>query len=61
MAPTTKVASERLPGRKKEKQRITVLACENSEGSEKYELMIIGNAHKPRAFRKRTGSDQGQI
>ena len=59
MVPTTTVAAERLPGRKEEKQRKTVLACANADGSEKCELMIIGNARKPRAFNNRTGSDLG--
>lgn len=59
MAPTTTVAAAKLAGRKKEKERISVLACANAEGSEKFELMIIGKSRKPRAFKKRTGSELG--
>ena len=59
MAPTSTIAVEMLPVRKKEKQRFTVLACANADGSEKFDLMIIGNANKPRAFNKRTGFELG--
>ena len=58
-APTSTIAVEMLPGRKKEKQRFTVLAYANSDGSEKFDLTILGIANKPRAFNKRTGFELG--
>ena len=52
LAPDTTVATKGLPGWKKMKDRITLLICANDEGSEKMELMIIGNALRPRPFKK---------
>lgn len=53
MAPEKAVALHALPGRKKQKNRFTVLVCCNADGSEKYELMFTGNAERPRAFEKK--------
>lgn len=59
MAPTQTIALERVQGRKKAKDRITVLPCSNMDGSEKIELLFIGTAAKPRAFKKKSGSELG--
>lgn len=47
MEPNVILEIERMPGRKKTKERIPVLVCWNRDGSDKYELMIIGTPLKP--------------
>ena len=59
MAPDVTIAEERIPGRKKAKERLSVLACANEEGSERIPLMFIRTAWKPRAFKKKTGTEIG--
>lgn len=59
MAPDRTIAMERLPGLKKEKVRLTYLACCNATGSEKIPLMCIGKANKPRCFKKKSGAELG--
>lgn len=59
MAPDRTIASERLPGRKCEKVRLTYLACCNADGSERLPLMCIGKAKKPRCFKKQEGQQLG--
>lgn len=53
------VATRELLGRKKAKERFTFLVCSNADGTDKYELMIIGTAWKPRPFKKRSGHEPG--
>lgn len=48
-----------VSGHKKEKSRLTFLACCNSDGSEKMPLMIIGHAERPRPFGRKYGRDLG--
>ena len=59
IVPGVKVATQRLPGRKKAKEHISVLSFTNAGESEKCEFMIIGSAWKPRPFKKKTGSEFG--
>ena len=59
LAPEKTIARERLPGRKKEKARLTYLACCNATGTEKLPLMCIGKAARPRCFEKRSGLELG--
>ena len=53
MAPDKTIYTERLPGRKKTKDRISLLFCCNADGSHKFEVMIIGKSRQPRAFKKK--------
>lgn len=39
------------PGYKKNKERITILACSNASGTHKLPLMCIGKSAKPRAIK----------
>uniref|UniRef100_A0A0K8V8A3 Jerky-like n=2 Tax=Bactrocera latifrons TaxID=174628 RepID=A0A0K8V8A3_BACLA len=39
------------PGRKREKQRVTFLACTNAIGMHKVKLFVIGKAKNPRSFK----------
>lgn len=55
MAPSKIVAAERMPGRKNSKERISVLACSSDDGSERFGLLIIGSAWKPRSFKHKSG------
>jgi hypothetical protein len=57
MAPDRTIASRQLGGMKKDKTRITVALCANSNGTEKMELFFIGHAEKPRAFKKKHAKD----
>ena len=41
-----------LSGRKKTKERVTVLVCANMDGSDKRPLLIIGKSNQPRCFRR---------
>ncbi|XP_043470591.1 tigger transposable element-derived protein 4-like [Leptopilina heterotoma] len=42
---------ETCHGGKASKERLTGLACSNSDGSEKLRLLVIGNSKKPRCFK----------
>lgn len=48
-----------VSGQKKDKTRITFLACCNGDGSEKMKLMVVGRAAVPRAFNKKSGHELG--
>lgn len=48
-----------MSGQKKTKERLSVLACTNEEGSERIPLMFIGTAWKPRVFKKKNGTELG--
>ena len=57
MAPDKTIAERPLSGRKKDKTRITYLACANADGSERFPLMVIGKAERP--FKKLYGHQLG--
>lgn len=59
MPPDRTICTTPIPGRKKDKRRLTLLVCANASGTEKIPLMFIGNALRPRCFKKRTGSELG--
>lgn len=48
--PARSLSTHQLPGRKKDKARITTLFCCNVDGSEKLPLQFISTAKNPRAF-----------
>ncbi len=50
MAAITTIGSARLPGHKKQKDRLTFLACANASGTEKFSFLVIGKSEKPRCF-----------
>lgn len=49
--PARSLSTRQLPGRKKEKARISALFCCNADGSEKLAPWFIGTAKNPHAFR----------
>lgn len=57
--PTWSLSNTSVTGFKKEKSRLTFLACCNNDGSEKFPLMIIGNAERPRPFNRKYGRELG--
>lgn len=57
--PGWSLSAKAAPGFKKDKTRMSFLACCNSDGSEKFPLMIIGNALRPRPFHGKYGHDLG--
>jgi hypothetical protein len=48
--PDRSLSTRSLPGKKKDKARISILFACNSDGSERLPLWIIGKAKRPRAF-----------
>ena len=42
------------PGMKKQKERVTLIACSNATGSHKLPLMFVGKAQNPRCFKMLT-------
>lgn len=50
LTPDRSLSTRSLPGRCKQKARITIKFCTNSDGSEKLPLWVIGRAARPRAF-----------
>lgn len=59
MAPTHTIALQRLPGRKKEKTRLTFLACANASGSERFPMLVLGHSRRPRCFKGKSGEELG--
>lgn len=57
--PGWSLSATQVNGLKKDKSRITCLACCNFSGTEKYPLMIIGHARRPRPFGKQSGKALG--
>ena len=55
------IATRQLEGMTKDKNRISIALCANSDGTEKNELLIIGHSAKPRAFKKQTGLQLGFV
>ena len=51
MEPDTTLATRRLEGRKKDKERITLGLCTNANGSHKLPPLIIGKFQSPRCFK----------
>lgn len=45
------VHREDAPGRKIAKDRITIMPCSNASGTHKWNLLVIGKAKNPRAFK----------
>lgn len=52
LEPGATLATKKLKGKTKSKDRITVALCVNMDGSEKIEPLIIGKSAKPRCFKK---------
>ncbi len=55
MLPTKTLASKEeisAPGAKKNKERITIMACSNASGAHRLPLMVIGKSARPRALNK---------
>ena len=50
MIPDQSLTTQHLPGRKKEKARITAHFCCNADGTEKLPIWFIGTAKRPQAF-----------
>ena len=50
LEPDQTLATQRLSGRKKNKERLSIALCANSDGSHKLNPLIIGTSKKPRCF-----------
>jgi hypothetical protein len=50
LEPDRTLATQRLSGRKKNKERLTIALCANADGSHKLDPLIIGQSAKPRCF-----------
>lgn len=51
MEPDKTLATQRLSGRKKNKERLSIALCTNADGSHKTDPLIIGKSSKPRCFK----------
>src|SRR6266516_5743718 len=51
LEPDRTLATRRLSGRKKNKERLSVALCANADGSHKLNPLIIGSSAKPRCFK----------
>ena len=45
------MATKRLAGRKKNKERLSIALCKNANGSHKLNPLVIGKFAKPRCFK----------
>ena len=61
MSPKSTVGYRPIWGRKKDKTRVTFLACTNSTGTEKFPLYVVGRAAKPHCFRNISIEDLGVV
>lgn len=59
MASDRGLSNKKHSGVKGKKIRLTYALTTNADGSEKLPPFIIGKAHKPRAFNKKTGDQLG--
>ena len=50
LEPDHSLATHRLSGRKKDKERLSIALCANADGSHKLDPLIIGKFAKPRCF-----------
>ena len=50
LEPDQTLATHRLAGRKKDKERLTIALCANADGSHKLNPLVIGKFAKPRCF-----------
>ena len=50
MTPSRGLSTERMPGLKKNKARITLTLCSNATGSDKLPIWFVGKAKNPRAM-----------
>jgi len=51
LEPDHSLATQRLAGRKKDKERLSIALCANSNGSHKLKPLIIGKYARPRCFK----------
>lgn len=54
-----KILSDSVPGRNKDKHRLTLLFFANADRTENFRLLFIGKAKRPRCFLKHLGKDLG--
>lgn len=59
MASDSTIAKDALPGRKKQKDRITFLICCNADETEKFPFVFTGHTQRPRPFKKKDGREYG--
>ena len=58
-APSSRIGPAPLLGRKKSKERVTVLYCKNADGTDKLPPLIIGRLQNPRCFGNGGGAVHG--
>ena len=51
LEPDRTLATRRLSGHKKNKERLSIALCANSDGSHKLTPLVIGKYAKPRCFK----------
>ena len=50
LTPSSTLATSEVRGKKKSKERLTVMCCANATGTHKMKLLLIGKSARPRAF-----------
>ena len=58
-SPTTTIGPGPLPGKKKAKERVTVLLCCNVSGTDRVPPFVIGRSNRPRSFGGATNDELG--
>lgn len=51
LEPDRTLATQRLSGRKVNKERLSIALCANADGSHKLDTLVIGKYQKPRCFK----------
>jgi hypothetical protein len=59
LAPDKTIARRQIEGAKKDKIRLTIALTCNTTGTDRFELLILGHAEKPRCFKKKTARELG--
>jgi DDE superfamily endonuclease/Tc5 transposase DNA-binding domain len=59
LAPDKTIAQRQIEGSKKDKTRLTIALTCNATGTDRFELLFLGHAVKPRCFNKKSGREHG--
>ena len=57
LAPDKTIAQRQIEGAKKNKTRLTIALTTNVTGTDRFELLFLGHAEKPRCFKKKSGRE----
>ena len=52
LAPNQGLSTQALPGKKKDKSRVSLVFCSNATGTDKVPIWMIGTARRPRTLQR---------